>query len=273
MLRLDQARYICVDLDWDLASSTTPLFAAASWNPGLIGPGQPCIRLDFRGPIVTSSDQVVFLRTERDWSLGLKFGASGTASNRYEMYRFGSFVGSHDVSMDMVARASSAPNRVAYSTSVSPAGAHGFLFKWREAATFTLPGTPGLPGAPGGAFFEADELRIIPLNPEHPLRSFTRLDISGAGLPWVEITGEDWRSSRVGRVMVQKVRDGVELYAPTEAGRPYQLEFTPSLNAREWQIIDSFFGDGSVRRWQPPGPPSIPPGPPIIPGFYRLGGF
>ena len=249
MLRLDQARYICVDLDWDLASSATPLFAAAGWTPRLLGSGQPCIRLDFRGPTITSSDQVVFLRTERDWSLGLKFGASGTASNRYEMYRFGSLVGSLDVSTDIVARASSAPNRVAYSTSVSPTGAHGFLLKWREAATFSLPGTPGLPGMPGGAFFEADELRIIPLNSVNPLRSFTRIDISGNGLTWLEITGEDWRSSRVGRVMVQKVRDGVELSAPTEAGRPYQLEFTPNLNAREWQVIDSFFGDGSVRIW------------------------
>lgn len=273
MLRLDQARYISVDLDWDLASSATPLFAAASWASGPLGSGQPCIRLDFKDAIHPSSDEVVFLRTERDWSLGLKFGASGTASNRYEMYRFGSLVGSLDVSTDMVARASSAPNRVAYSTSVSPTGAQGFLFKWREAATFSFPGTRGLPGVPGGAFFEADELRIIPLNPTNPLRSFTRLDISGAGLPWLEITSEDRRSSRVGRVIVQKVRDGVELSAPTEPGRPYQLEFTPSLNAREWQIIDSFIGDGSVRRWQPPGPPSIPPGPPIIPGFYRLGGF
>ncbi len=268
MLRLDQARYICVDVDWDFASSATPLFAAAGWTPRLLGSGQPCIRLDLRGPTITSSDQVVFLRTERDWSLGLKFGASGTASNRYEMYRFGSLVGSLDVSTDMVARASSAPNRVAYSTSVSPTGAHGFLFKWREAATFSLPGTPGLPGVPGGAFFEADELRIIPLNPEHPLRSFTRFDISGAGLPWLEITGEDWRASRVGRVLVQKVRDGVELSASTEAGRPYQLEFTPSLNAREWQIIDSFFGDGFVRIWPLRESPSRPPQ-----GFYRLGGF
>ena len=176
----------------------------------------------------------------------------------------------------MVARASSAPNRMAYSTSVSPTGARGFLFKWREAATFSFPGTPGLPGVPGGAFFETDELRIIPLNPTNPLRSFTRLDISGAGLPWLEITGEDWRSSRVGRVMVQKVRDGVELSAPTEAGRPYQLEFTPALdlresptaNAREWQIIDSFIGDGSVYTWPLREAANRPPQ-----GFYRLGGY
>ncbi len=269
MLRLDQARYICVDLDWEPASSATPLFAAASWPPRLPGSGPPCIRVDLSGPTITSPDQVAFLRTERDWSLGVKFGASGTTSNRYEMYRFGSLVGSLDVSTDMVARASSAPNRAAYSTSVSPTGAKGFLFKWREAATFTFPGTPGLPGVPGGGgFFEADELRIIPLNPTSPLRTFTRLDISGAGLPWLEITGEDWRSSRVGRVMVQKVRDGVDLSAPTEAGRPYQLEFTPDLNAREWQIIDSFFGDGSVRTWPLREAANRPPQ-----GFYRLGGF
>ena len=267
MIRLDQARYICVDLDWDLASSATPLFAAA---------GSPVIALPYfwfkigtNHVLPPSPDAVLIQRTEGDWSIAPNFGTSGAASNRYELYRFGANLIGWDAPATTVVQASSAPNRAAYSTSVSPTGAHGFLFKWREAATFSPLGTPGLPGMPGGGgFFEADELRIIPLNPTHPLRSFTRIDISGASLPWLEITGEDWRSSRVGRVMVQKVRDGVELSAPTEPGRPYQLEFTPSLNAREWQIIDSFFGDGSVRTWPLRESPSRPPQ-----GFYRLGGF
>ena len=55
---------------------------------------------------------------------------------------------------------------------------------------------------------------------------------------------------------------------PTEPGRPYQLEFTPSLNAREWQIIDSFTGNGSVRTWPLREAANRAPQ-----GFYRLGGF
>lgn len=266
MLRLDQTRYICVDLDWDFASSATPLPAAA---------GSPVMALPyFRLMIGTnhilppSPDAVLVQRTERDWSIAPSFGTSGAASNRYEFLRFGVLVGRSETSTATVARASSAPNRVAHSTSVSPAGAQGFLLKWREAATFSLPGTVGLPGAAAGGLVEADELRIIPLSPIHPLRFFTRLDIAGAGLPWLEISGEDMRSSRVGRVMVQKVRDGMDLSAPTEAGRPYQLEFTPNLNAREWQIIDSFIGDGFVRIW--PSRESLSRSPR---GFYRLGGF
>ena len=267
MLRLDQARYICVDLDWNLASSATPMFAAGE-SP-LIALPYFWFKIGTNHVLPPSPDAVLIQRTERDWSIAPNFGTSGAASNHYEMYRFGApFIG-WDAPATTVVQASSAPNRVAYSTSVSPAGALGFLFKWREAATFTLPGTPGLPGIPGGGgFFEADELRIIPLNPTHPLRSFTRLDIAAGGLPWLEITGEDWRSSRVGRVMVQKVRDGIELSAPTEAGRPYQLEFTPSLNAREWQIIDSFTGNGSVRTWPLREAANRAPQ-----GFYRLGGF
>lgn len=213
-------------------------------------------------------DALVIQRVEGIWSIAPDFGTSGTISNRYELYVSGVLAGRLDTSTAVVAQARSAPIRVAHSTSVSPAGASGFHLKWREAAIITLPGTPGLPGVPGtGGMFEADELRIIPFNPASPLRTFTRIDISGAGLPRLEITGEDWRSSRVGRVMVQKVRDGVELSAPTEAGRPYQLEFTPSLNAREWQTIDSFIGDGSFRVWPLRESPSRPS------GFYRLGGF
>lgn len=267
MLRLDQARYICVDLDWELGASATALFAAA---------GSPVVALPYfsfkigtNHVLPPSPDAVRIQRTERDWTIAPSFGTSGTVSNRYEIYRFGANLIGWDAPATMVVQASRAPNRVAYSTSVSPTSAQGFLFKWREAAFFSVPGTPGLPGVPGGGgFFEADELRIIPLNPARPLRSFTRLDISGAGLPWLEIIGEDWRSSRVGRVMVQKVRDGVELAAPTEAGRPYQLEFTPDLQAREWQILDSFFGDGSVRTWPLREAANRPPQ-----GFYRLGGF
>lgn len=266
MLRLDQARYICVDLDWELGSSATPMFAAGE-SPVIALP-YFWFKIGTNHILPPSPDAVLIQRTERDWAIAPSFGTSGAASNHYEMYRFGApFIG-WDAPATTVVQASSAPNRVAYSTSISPTGAKGFLFRWREAARFSLPGTPGLPGVPGGAFFEADELRIIPLNPTNPLRSFTRLDISGAGLPWLEIIGEDWRSSRVGRVMVQKVRDGVELSAPTEAGRPYQLEFSPSLNAREWQIIDSFTGNGSVHTWPLREAANRPPQ-----GFYRLGGL
>jgi hypothetical protein len=58
----------------------------------------------------------------------------------------------------------------------------------------------------------------------------------------------------------------MSLSYPTEAGRPYQLEYKNALNAPAWELLDNFLGDGSVRQVIDP----------LRPGqnrFYRLGGL
>jgi hypothetical protein len=243
------ARYVCLDLD-----ISAPSIAGGPAGGGIV---DRSFQFVVAGPVRPKpgepvQDKVIFRGGVRGWAISADFSGSGATAATVEAYLRGVRVLSPMPLENL--QIESLPNRIAASTSVSPTGAAGFALYWAEAMTGPQP-------------VPWDELRISALSPANPLLWLSRVTIQGNGIERLEILGENTRPARPGPLSITRVPDaGMSLSYPTEAGRPYRLEYKNALNAPAWGLLDSFLGDGSVRQVMDP----------LRPGqnrFYRLGGL
>jgi hypothetical protein len=231
-LRLDRARYVGVD-----------------WDPAVVaGAGTMPYSLGLIVGTNHISDSTSIAAGPNGAMINFSFPASGSATGRLDFYLRGQLVGSMNAFTSTVLFASSAPMRAAAATSpFTPVGTRGFGFYWTEAVGIIGILMPGGLGLATEQPIQADELRIVPVNPSNPLSWLTHLTIEANGLSGFEITGETTRPAVPGPLQIMASQGGVQLSYPTEAGRPYQLQFTGQLPTPAWQGLDDFLGDGSVR--------------------------
>lgn len=246
------ARYIGVDLDVTVPRLPGGVGAAgAGFNPWLhyivAGPVRP-------PPGEPAQDKLLFTGgvRGRGWTISADFTGSGATRATVEGYFRGARV-LGPMRLEML-EVESLPNRVAASTSVSPTGAAGFSLYWAEAVMGPHP-------------VPWDELRLSPLSPTSPMQWLSRVTLQASGVERLEILGENTRPALPGPLRISRAPGaGLLLSYPSEAGRPYRLEYKNTLNASAWELLDSFSGDGSVRLVIDP----------LRPGqnrYYRLGGL
>jgi hypothetical protein len=175
-------------------------------------------------------------------NISFGFDLSGAETGRLDFLNQGTLTGSMNVTTGTVLTASSLPLRMAGSTSSNtPAGTAGFGLYWQDAAIIIV----AMPT--GGGQFQADELRITPVNPRSPLPWLTHCDVVSGGLSALELMAEDVRPSVMGPLSINRQDSQVRLSYPTEPGRPYQLEYAPVLPSPVWSVLETYMGDGSVR--------------------------
>jgi hypothetical protein len=225
----------CVDLLLDRAR-----YIGLSWDPVVTGQGVMPYRLGLMIGTNHVSDSTVIQPGPNGANISFDFTASGTITGKLEFYFRGQPVGTMNAITGTVLVASSAPMRAAAATSpFTPAGTRGFAFYWPDAVSLFIPGTP--------LQAQADEVRIMPLDPSTPLRWLTHLEIESDGLAGFDLTGEATRPAVPGRLGLELLPGRVRLSYPTEPGRPYLLQSISSLLSPPWGLLDNFMGDGSVR--------------------------
>ncbi len=229
------------------------------WDPVATGQGVMPYRLNLIIGTNHISDSTVIQSGPNGANISFDFTASGTITGRLDFFFRGQPSGSMSVLTGTALVASSAPLRASAATSpYTPTGTRGFAFYWPDPVSMFIPGTP--------LQAQADEVRIVPIDPATPLRWLTHLELESDQLAGFEVTSEATRPAVPGPLGIELLPQRIRLSYPTEVGRPYLLQSISTLPPNTWTLLENFMGDGSVRTFEQ----ALQVGPSR---FYRLEGL